>query len=119
VGHRRDLLQRHQPVGQQAQGPAAPPGRRRAAGERDEVRLLCAIQRAPVFAVGGLARQRGVQPCGGALLAHAGDRGRVDLQRGGDRRVGPAGAALALVGLQQDARMGTVNLGAKVAGVRY
>jgi hypothetical protein len=40
------------------------------------------------------------------VLAHPGDGGGVDLQRVGDRLIGPAGAGLALVGFEQDPGMG-------------
>ena len=106
MGDRCALLQRHQPLGQQAHGPALPPRRRRATGQRDKVRLLGTVQLARIRAVGGLARQRGVQPRSRVLLPHAGDRGRVDLQRGGDRQVGPRRATLTLVALQEEAGMG-------------
>jgi hypothetical protein len=70
------------------------------------VRLLLPIQPAAVLARGRLAIHRGVQPGGDVPHADAGDGGGADLQRGADGGVGPAGTGLALVGLQQDARMG-------------
>ena len=99
-------LQLDQPVGQQPQRPALAALGRGAARQRDQVGLLLAVELAAVLAFGCLAVHGGLQPFGGVLLAHPGHRGVVDLQRGGDRPVGPARPGLALVGLEQDAGVG-------------
>jgi hypothetical protein len=101
-----DDLQGDQPFGQQPQRPACVTLGRGAACQRDQAGLLLPIELAAILECGRFAVQGGVQPGGGVLLAHPGYGRGVDLQCYGDRSVGPAGAGLALVGLEQDAGMG-------------
>jgi len=56
---------------------------------RSTYRRWQAPQLAAVLALGRLAVHGGIQAPGGVLLAHPGHGGVVDLQRGGDRPVGP------------------------------
>jgi hypothetical protein len=84
-----DDLQGNQPLSQQPQRPALVPLGWGAAGQRDQAGLLLPIKLAAVLARRRLAVHRGVQPAAGVLLAHPGHRGVVDLQRRGDRPVGP------------------------------
>jgi hypothetical protein len=70
------------------------------------VRLLPPVQPALVHAIRALARQRRLQAVGGELPPYAQHGARVDVEGAGDRGVGPARAALAVVGLQQDAGAG-------------
>ncbi len=98
--------QAHQLVGQQAQAPARLAVRGRGAGQRDEVRLLRAVQPPLVHAVRPSPLQRRRQPFGDELAAHAQHGARVDVQRPGDGGVGPPRAAVAVVGLEQDAGAG-------------
>lgn len=64
-----------------------------------------AVQLPGVLAARGAAVEGRFQALGDEFLAHPRHRRRVDFQRPGDRRVGPRRPALALVGLQQDARV--------------
>ncbi len=71
--------QAHQLVGQQAQAPARLAVRGRGAGQRDEVRLLRAVQPPLVHAVRPSPLQRRRQPFGDELAAHAQHGARVGL----------------------------------------
>jgi hypothetical protein len=99
-------LQLDQPLGQQPQRPPLAALGWGAARQDDQVGLLLPIQPAAVLALRRLAVHGGPQLPGGVLLTHPGHGGVVNLQRGGDRPVGPARAGLALVGLEQDAGVG-------------
>jgi hypothetical protein len=81
--------QRHQPIGQQPQGPALVALGWGAAGQRDQLGLLGPVQAAAVGARGRFAVDRGVQPGRDVVQADPGHGGRVDLQCGPDGGVGP------------------------------
>src|SRR5215510_3630072 len=91
-------------VSQEPNRPASKAGRRLAAGERDQLGLLLAIEdrrNRRRFAL--LAGQHRVEPLLHQLCPYALDHGDVGLECLADRLVRPALTSYALVGLEQDA----------------
>src|SRR6266511_2568194 len=77
--------------------------------------LLLPVELAAVLVLWRLAVHGGLQPTGGALLAHPRHFGVVDFQCGGHHPVGPAGARLTLVGIEQDVGVFRARAGAAPA----
>src|SRR3990170_631768 len=75
------------------------------------MRLLGAIELFGLGVFRPAMDESGLQPLGNEPLSHPRDRRAADLQSVGDLHVGPgfAGSILALVGLEQDTRMGQLS----------
>src|SRR5215207_611060 len=103
-------LQLHETLGQKTHAPALFALRRLRAGQSDQMGLLLSIELLRFGGLGSAVDQCRFQPLPGEPLAYPSDRRAAYLQSMGDLGVGPGGgfvgSIFALVGLEQDARMG-------------
>src|SRR5215208_2580338 len=103
-------LQLNETLGQKTHAPALFALGRLRAGQSDQMGLLLCIELGGFGGLGPAVDQCRLQPLPGEPLAHPSDRRAAYLQSIGDLGVGPGGgfvgSIFALVGLEQDARMG-------------
>src|SRR5215204_2961360 len=102
-------LQLHETLGQKTYAPALFALGRLRAGQSDQMGLLLSIELLRFGGLGSAVDQCRLQPLPGEPLAHPSDRRAAYLQSIGDLGVRPGGfvgSIFALVGLEQDARMG-------------
>jgi hypothetical protein len=103
VRERVDIGQLHHALGQQTQRPAGASFGRRRAGQRDQVRLLGAVELVLVGAFSTPVRaQGGGEPLLDKASAHALDSGDPSVERRGNALVRPARSFFGLIGLEQD-----------------
>src|SRR5215218_1480804 len=103
-------LQLNETLGQKTHAPALFAFGRLRAGQSDQMGLLLSIELVGFGGLGPAVDQCRLQPLPGEPLAHPSDRRAAYLQSIGDLGGGPGvgfvGSIFALVGLEQDARMG-------------
>src|SRR5215203_560664 len=103
-------LQLNGTLGQKTHAPTLFALGRLRAGQSDQMGLLLCIELVGFGGLGPAVDQRRLQPLPGEPLAHPSDRRAAYLQSIGDLGVGPGGGLVgsifALVGLEQDTRMG-------------
>jgi hypothetical protein len=106
VGEPVHVLQLDHALREQAQRPARLALRRAGASQRQQMRLLLAVQLARVEPRGGLGQQRRREPLLDEPLPHPLDGTDAHLQRRGDLLVDTRRPALGRVGLEQDTGVG-------------